>query len=183
MKYNPVVGGRLLLADGKEVEIRRAGLYPTVFTSADGDVFEVQEADQFIHSKAASVRVAGRTTPVKYLVADAWIPNWTKFGESIAQHEDADLFDVRVENLHPATQRGRGRPRGGTINKELEAVEVARILGSLEVAADELGLEVEAVAKLVLKWIPASLLDFEDVPNSIRHTSKYKNLKKRKDQQ
>ena len=179
MTYNPVTSCTLTLADGTQVQLQRSGLYPNVFAGRNGSVFEINELHQFIQSGSASVRTANRTTPVKYLVADAWLPDWEDNGETIAQIDDEDPFDVRAENLQPSPRRGRGRPRGGAVFQELQTVEVSRILGDIAAAAEELGEEELRIATLVMKWCPEAILDMYNVPPEITRTSKYKNLAKK----
>lgn len=63
--------------------------------------------------------------------------------------------------------------------EELKAVEVARLLGNIELAAEELGMDAVQLGMLILKWTPQAILSFDDVPDKIAKTNQYNALKLR----
>ena len=176
MTYNPIDQVTLTRADGSQEELKRCGLYPNTYASRDGSIFQVEESEPFMHGKASAVRAVGRTNPVKYLVADAWMEDWEKHGEVIQLQDPSNPFATNVENLQVVPIRGRGRPRGGKQLEELEGVEVARLLGNIQHAAEELGMDEVRLANWILKWTPQAILDFDDVPAQIARTGQYNTL-------
>ena len=97
--YDPIVSVSVTRASGKQEELRRCGLMPHTFASYVGSIFEVSEVTQFLHNSHAAVRVANRTISARYLVADAWWPEWQSEGESVVQHDRTNPFAVGIDNL------------------------------------------------------------------------------------
>lgn len=176
MTYNPIQSVTITYSDGTQREARRCGLYPKTFASEDGCIFEVEESLQFHHNRSAAVSTGGRITPVKFLVADAWIPDWEAKGLTINLIDSSDPFNVKVSNLEVSERRNRGRPRGGAVLNELQLIEVARMIGSINETAEEMGIKPLAVARAILKWTPPAILEFDDVPEEIMKSTKYNNL-------
>lgn len=177
--YDPIVSVSVTRASGKQEELRRCGLMPHTFASYVGSIFEVSEVTQFLHNSHAAVRVANRTISARYLVADAWWPEWQSEGESVVQHDRTNPFAVGIDNLHISPMRGRGRPRGGTIQEELQALEVALTIGDFQIASEELDIPAIRLSQIMLLWMPAALLSMNNVPREIRNSTAYSNLAQR----
>lgn len=176
MTYNPIKTIQVTREDGTQEEYRRCDPFPFTFASEKGDILQAELQQPFLHGRTCSVRLHSRTIAVKHLVADAWMPGWEEHGQTIELHDATDPFECGKDNLMIVENRGRGRPRGGQIYDELTAVDVALTVGSLEVAAEELGTTTVTLAKLILKWAPTALLTFDEIPIEIQRMTQFANL-------
>lgn len=152
--YDPVPVVKLQFLHRGEVELRRCGMIPNLYASAEGEIYVLKRLNQHMSDRQPTVKLNKVTLLARQLVLDAFRPGWELDGE-LVKPINGDDTDVRLENLE-VRQKGKGRPRGqGELVKQVLAVELVLLNGGdIKAAADELGVSQLYVERAIITWYP-----------------------------
>lgn len=140
----------MAMEDGSTVEARRCGLLPDVFATRDGRIIEFSERKTTPNNGHLMVKYRKSTLMARHLVADAWHTGWDTDFNSIG-HLDGNKKNVHADNLVFGKETERGRPRSHRIYKELQALELYRVVQDIDAIADTVDLPPSVVAAVVAR--------------------------------
>lgn len=169
----------LTLSDGTAVKARRCGLYPDLFATRDGDVYTLNHCTPVYHQGHSNVRYRSKVIATRFLIADAWQPNWQDDYETVKLYDEKFPMDVSIDNLELSKDRRRGRPRSETMAIEIHLARVAMACNDIEMVADECNTTPKEVFEAVLKWFPEALVDMSGVPEEFLKSNMHQSLQKR----
>lgn len=133
--------------DGTTKELRRAGLLPDIFASAEGELFRFEQTNLYNHCGWPHFRYNGTLINAKYAVADAWIPDWESEGKQITV-ADGDKSNLAVENLAILAEQGKGPPRTSRVYTRLKILQLLELTPDVEDIAEALDVPVSIVKKV-----------------------------------
>ena len=156
----------ITFTDGRTVRLRRCGVFPDMFASRDGDIYNLALLPAVNHQDNAVIRHRNTSMAVRHLVADAWKPGWEENFRTVVLNDRDNPLDCSIDNLVFSQETHRGRPRSTSLQDEILLARVAILCQDILIAADEAMATPEEVLSAVLKWFPEALIDMEGVPDN-----------------